>query len=286
MQIAVFRFAQKLFFALGLSSIWNGIVVPYGMSSEALRAIPRSKSCVFQIVGVPRSGTTLLATRFDGHPNITCLVEPYLSWLQRGYFEYDGGVNDLNYHEKYNKPPHFLIEHLCHHSSSKFIGFKETFRAGEENPLFPPTKSFLVRNEREKCVDATIAIVRDPRDVWASAIEVARHSGLDICFDQSIPNWNICSQWIVNDSVFYVRYEDLVLKSEQVWRSIAAHLGFEFCPDMLVTQGKKGAGDKRAQQGGRVFTSSVGRYRDDLPAQDQEYIHNHCGVLMERFGYV
>ena len=269
---------------LGLSKAWSELIGSYAMSSNALKAIPRHGKTIYQVVGLPRSGTTVLAASLENRRDTICLIEPYLSWLTRGYFEFTGRKNPAERMRMvYNKPPHQFIKAICEQNELSFAGFKETFR-DRSHPTFP-TESFIMRNVQEKCVDATIAIVRDPRDVWVSVITRFEETRDTPLTDEFTDCWNKFCQWALDEPVLLVRYEDLVTEPELTFQSICCYLGTTFSPSMLEWSEKKGFGDRRAQSGGRIFISSVGRYKEGLNLQAQRFIEVRCETLMARLGY-
>ena len=92
----------------------------------------------------------------------------------------------------------------------------------------------------------------------------------------------------------FVRYEDLVLKTDEVLRSLRNFTGMAF------TQFDRSADWSRVQldwqafrelpsftplYGRKIDESRIGRYRETLTAVEVAAVNEICERLMERFGY-
>lgn len=264
---------------LGLADLRDRRRVSAVMDARLLRNDPTGAR-VFQVVGIPRSGTTILSVALNAHPDVVCLIEPFLSYLKSGSLNCPDSEGNTDMRRD---RPHEVIAELRRRPNLKWVGFKETFRLAHHR-LFP-NAGFIRANTREGVVDATIAIIRDPRDVWVSTLtryEWSKKLPLDRNFTDS---WNAFVEWTLEDKVHRVRYEDLVDDPMEVMEGIAKHLGIEPRKSMMKPPAVRGMGDDRGEEGGELFTTSVGRYRRELNPGPRAFIEAHCASGMREFGY-
>jgi len=254
------------------------------MSATALRNIPRNGTVLTQVVGTPRSGSTLLATMIDAHSEAACLIEPFLAWLRSGKFDYNWNDLSLEGAERFRYwCPRKLIARLCRDSSLEVVAFKETFRT-PRHPTFP-SQYFLEGNYEEEGTDVTIAIVRDPRDTWSSVIR--RHPNLEAdesTLDELLDAWNELCFWIQTEDLPYIRYEDLVSNPEHV-KTLLCILGLELEPRVLNPEGTRGFGDQKAQSGGQIDSSSIGKHKEHVKSDTIRRINSTCSEYMKTLGY-
>lgn len=279
------KYPDRLFRGTPFETSWKSLLQHYAMSSTALRGIPRDGTVVAQVVGTPRSGSTLLATMIDGHSEAACLIEPFLAWLQFGSFDYNWNKFSLEDVERFRYwCPHKLIAKLCRDSSLEVIAFKETFRT-PQHPTFP-SQHFIESNYEEDGTDVTVAIIRDPRDTWSSVIR--RHShfeGDEATLSELLDAWNQLCSWVRSEDLTFVRYEDIASDPSTVEVALQ-RLDLEMEPSVGHPEGTKGFGDQAAQSGGPILTSSVGSYRQNLDAQVVHQIISSCSRNMRKFDYI
>ncbi|WP_423824919.1 sulfotransferase [Salinibacter ruber] len=253
------------------------------MSTEGLRRIPRHDTKIAQIVGAPRSGTTLLATMLDTHSQAVCLIEPFLAWLKEGAYDYDWKTIDIHPKAFSCRPPQHFLSFLCESSEYRFVSFKETFRT-EYHPAFP-TKSFILNNQSQKGVDRTFVIIRDPRDIWSSIVRRHPHFREDtFTFAEIIYAWNCLCNWVRTDEVPFVRYEDIVVDPRCI-NKLLKRTKLSLESSMLNPKKTPGYGDSRAQEEENVNSSSVGRYQNTISADAQRFIEAQCKKNMYHFRY-
>lgn len=281
---AFFATARRICQAIGLSGTWNRWLAKRCFRNDLLKRIPRDGKRLFQVVGVPRSGTTLLGACLDNHPEVICLLEPHRSWLERRCFEFGqySGV-DVGENPIWTRPPSGLLELLCASVQEACVGFKETFLDGRHSSR--ASEAFIKRNVSEKCVDATVGIVRDPRDTWLSIGTRFGDKQTTLPDQAFVDTWNNFADWVQESGVFFVRYEDLASEPEKVLKEVTHHLGLEFDPQMLEVRLKKGGGDRRALKGALISASSVGRHRSELADDARRFIEDNCGPVMKKLGY-
>jgi hypothetical protein len=139
---------------------------------------------------------------------------------------------------------------------------------------------------------AYVFIVRDPRDAWSSH----RERGFDMTVEQMARQW---VEYLTAFETFakrnpgrghLLRYEDLVNDPRRTIDEMCAALGLSRDPAMdafyqgkaSVLQGGHANSDKLSQD---FFTSSVDRWRNDVPQADVRTLESICFEGMERHGY-
>jgi hypothetical protein len=234
--------------------------------------IDRSGKTLWQLVGVARSGTTLLSGLVDQQPDVLCLSEPFRSWVMRGGSLYSGGL--------WTGHPSRLIEELCRTRPERCIGFKETFYTSEHRHSLA-NEHFFRRNAANGIV--TIAIVRDPRDVYAS-VEAAVGSRPDVP-ERFTRTWVAFAEWAREAAASLVTYEELATSPAPAMERVCDALGIECHAPQTDLAARSGEGDARALRGGSVSSDSIGRFADRLDAAKVAQIERRCGDVMESFGY-
>jgi hypothetical protein len=238
-----------------------------------LSDIDRSGKTLFQLAGLPRSGTTLLSGLVDQQPDALCLSEPFRSWVLRGASIYGDGV--------WTRHPSRLIEELCRVRSEPCIGFKETFYTSEHRHGLA-NEHFFRRNAATPGI-VTIAIVRDPRDVYAS-VEGAVGSRTEVP-ERFTRTWLAFAEWAREAAACLVTYEELATSPGPAMERVCETLGIECNAPETALAARSGEGDSRALRGGSVSTASIGSFGERLDAAKIAQIERACGDVMGSFGY-
>lgn len=268
-------------------NLWGPFSAKVCKNSSALKAIPRQGKRIFQVIGLDRSGTTLLASKLSNHPKVICLIEPYFRWQHSGEILLDREVRPEWPENASGKLPHRLIAELCGMPQFELIGFKETFR-GERWGHFS-SEEFLMENVTGGCVDRTIAIVRNPKDNWSShkKRQLKRTPPRPMEVNRKFTDrWNDFAGFIHKHAVFCVRYEDIVAQPEEEFRRIASYLDFDFCSEMLAPKAGQEDIEGLARARGVIVDTSVDRNSRDLAEEEVGFIERECGPLMAAFGYL
>lgn len=254
------------------------------------------------IGGSGSSGSTLLATILDRHPEIACGPEmsffnkhpiygPYFVfqrklpvWLKKGlstdgYFPYYGFLLGR---EHYCLTEDLVIRWST--ESNSLMGFVSLLQS---HYLAHRGKTYFAENTPSNvyCFHEfvnvfpncrLVHIVRDGRDVVCSLRK------------RGFPLFQASSEWLYNTAAGFVcrtlpqyleiRYEDLVSNPEHVIKKVCDHIGVEFVPSMLEasTQGssKSGLSSWYNSPSGPISTKSVGRYRQELVGSDLAYFYH------------
>lgn len=276
----VYPYIKKKLFQLLCPQSGNVKTIP---SNDFFTKFKEKKNLkLFQVFGVPRSGTTLLASILDHHESAICLIEPILSLQTQGII-----LIDEKYQVKINKK-HSLEDiflFLSDKENIKLLGIKETYRTEFHHSF--PSRNLIESNIYSNNFDYQIAIVRDPRDGWASIVrrDPQFQNSID-AFKEYIYSWNsICNLISFQEDIFAIKYEDLVLKTKKTISEVFNHLNISVPPKIFPLNNVLGYGDETAQKGGRIFQSSVNSYNRYLSQNEISYIKKHCSEYLLKFKY-
>jgi hypothetical protein len=269
----VLRASRRASGRIGLREPWQRLANREVWSAARVSEVDRSGKTLFQLVGVARSGTTLLAGLLDQQPDALCLSEPFRAWVMRGSSRYHGG--------EWSGHPSRLLEDLCRTRPERCIGFKETFYTSEHRHGLA-NEHFFRRNAAAGV--PTIAIVRDPRDVYASVEGmVGSRDGVPERFART---WSAFAEWARDAAACLVTYEELATSPGPAMERVCGTLGIECDVREPAIAARSGEGDRRALRGGSVSTGSIGRFAERLDAAKVAQIERACGEAMASFGYV
>jgi hypothetical protein len=253
--------------------------------------------------GAPRSGTTVLRKVLDRHPQIcsgaeTKLFVPAaynLEWLAQSY--------------------RIPLEELTamREGASSQAAFIDAFAArvredagkarwAEKTPQNIRHLDWIMARFPQTSI---VHIIRDARDVVCS---MRRHPDWrwvegewqKVLVPRSVESY--AQRWLTDTSAglvwrddpryVEVRYEDLVADPPAVLRSICDGLGASVDAAWLAAVGPREAvavGDagqtKRPDYEGAVSGASVGRWRDDLSADERREVERLCGPQLRELGY-
>jgi len=269
-------------------SAWGGWIARRQIASRGWRElIARGAEHHFLVVGVPRSGTTLLSSKLAGHPDAICLDEPWLHWQRFGKFPLpERAARLLGEPVPWSRGiPAKALARLAGQVTR--AGLKETFRDGGYWPGFGNTdllESLADLMPRGR----TVVIVRNPLAVWNSVRN--RRMGRTGAPDKAVSsrftrNWNELVDWTDARGIEPFRYEDLVREPVEGFRMLCVGVGLRFEKAMLDADAaakpeKPGHPSTRG-----VFASSERRFETELPERDETFIRRECGPGMGRFGY-
>ena len=229
-----------------------------------------SKIPIFFILGRPRSGTTLLTTLFNAHPNIRIAPEfPIMLFLYQRFKKvkkWDEAtirefVDHVFYFSKFNVrrvenlklDKDFIIGELLKYKDNgsiqvflKCINYyayslydkEETLWIGDKNPVYSMSAARL----KKIFPDAKfICIIRDYRDNFISIKKLAEK---DVAVEApalslQVSRWRIFTRLFLSlkqrypDKFYILRYEDLVTEQETTFRSLCGFLGIDYDPSVF-----------------------------------------------------
>ncbi len=267
------------------------------------------------IVGVPRSGTTLLRVILDSHSRIAC--GPEAPWLARSDHSiknlYQFMAQDpLGYVRSYGLSGGALKRQVADWVDGLFMEYalsKGKVRWAEKTPDHSLEIPFLSELFPEACF---LHLVRDGRDVACStailsderkAISEWHSQNLLLDDTQIVPNTvqNAALRWklwtgrvekaLEGKRYLCLRYEDLVLSPEREVRRMMDVLGEKFEPAMLdyhrfehdCPDWEWGTRDvKRARS---LTDRSVGRWKEQLSPEVVLEMEETIGEALQRYQY-
>ncbi len=251
------------------------------------------------IFGVPRSGTTLLRTLLNCHPNIACGPEaPWLAGHQRhnvmALFE---GLTSGEYafSRNFGVPTDRVLARMREFVDGLFTEFaiqQGKTRWAHKTPddcLYAPFFTQLFPEARY------LHIVRHPLDVALSTTRIpAQHKGVSPWHEEHIlfesgcvaqnTLFNCVLRWrrwndrirtdLAGRACHRLSYEDLVAKPEETMTAVCAFLDEPFFPEILdyaksntiFPPWERGSVD--VHDAGHITTSRVGRWKTELTADE------------------
>ncbi len=229
----------------------------------------------FFIIGRPRSGTTLLRSIFDAHPNVVIPFEsPVILNLYRKYKKVrawdEAAVDEL--YADLSKQPYFerwrvekdglrerilnqkgeigfhLLIRLVYQGYQSVFDKSETLWFGDKNPVY----SFYADRLFRMFPDAKfIHITRDYRDNLVSLRQVTFEAPIPALIAYRWVRANKLMDKIIRKApkqVYRLRYEDLAASPEEKTREICDFLGIEFQPGQLEYRKKLEQAKERAAE--------------------------------------
>ncbi len=274
------------------------------------------------IVGVPRSGTTLLAAMLSAHSNLSCGPET-------GFFRRLAAVNPDDLCEAASWP-HPAVDFLANIKHTGYAGYEEK-RLLEKYRLTPQQiQSFLVKKPPaipnilagvteqymaaagkirwiEKTPDhiqylpslrryfpdsPIIHIVRDPRDVALSLTKVPWGAQ---SFFEALFFWRrfegAGSDFLAADERSYMlRFEDLLTAPRETLTNLCRFIDEEFEPQMLDTSDTGKSVNSRgvpwkAKASQPIDTSRIAAWRKSISAAENKVAEAILGDRMDFYGY-
>ncbi len=263
---------------------------------------------LFFVCGGRRTGTTLLSAILssDSRANalgqeaqiLTRMIEAYC-WGRENFIDFGQSffANENSYLEYYQNILEQLMQRISHHCSP-----------GNVLVLKNPEFSLVIQDMLSLFPNAVfLACIRDPRDQIASEIEVATRRLTDTGKAAHTVNRNVSALATLyakynhpfialkkaqHGRINFIRYEDMVLKTARTlkqltdicelelsfnannsWTNVSAHAGLDKTPS------------RSANYGMPVNAGSVGRYKNDLNAEEIRTIETVCADIFSVFGY-
>lgn len=267
------------------------------------------------IVGVPRSGTTLLSALLSAHPNLSCGTETH-------FFEALGKANHLKLINRSSWPDNavdFLfairdegrpvpenygltrqdIHIFLENSEPSIVSMLEALTVQHMHKVHKkrwiektPNHIACIPLIRKYFPDAPIIhIVRDPRDV-ALSIVAAPWEWAPRSFEGALALWlyyeDLAKKAVCEDDRIYtIRYEDLVSKPEKYLRELCNCISEEFSSDMLDTS-ESAKHVNSLNESWKIKVSDVidqGRAAVWKSSLTSDQIRNSAALLSEYLGY-
>ena len=261
------------------------------------------------ILGVSRSGTTLLKEMLDQHPRLAIPPESYLVpqlWDRHGErpdpeaFVADigrlarireWGVTPADVSQRLGERPEFAAAIEAVYAAYADIRGKPRF--GDKTPAYMERLDVLERAFPDALY---VHLVRDGRDAGLSFLEMRRRARFSWVRPRSLGAF--AAQWHrevegarrfgrerVAGRYFELRYEDLVARPEPMLRAVCGFLELQFEPAMLGYHRWHDA--KRLPDHARLAAppSPSQRWRDEMTLRDTECFEAIAGELLDELGY-
>lgn len=268
----------------------------------------------------PRSGTTLLRSLLDNHPDFAMPAETDFViplWKLRA------GFGDLSVRKNRRRVGEWVFKEAGHGGTRLRAGRITRKQAVRRVADSPPTLGSIVAtcfslyaeahgkrrwgDKRpayagwipmlfELFPDAQfVNLIRDPRAAVASQIplgwghEEAALASATVRWEYSVRRVDVFSRRLRPDQLLDLRYEDMVREPERALEQVCAFAGLrggETIPAMIAAErrGKFRAGwhDKLSQP---ISTDSVERWREKLDAHEIALVEQVAEPFLDRFGY-
>ena len=271
------------------------------------------------VVGIARSGTTLLSSMLTAHSRLDCGPESrffarlrHLDDDERAALvdEATWPVPAVDFIAGLGNQGHPIIElfglstddirsWLADRPPSiaamlESLTVQHAERAGKARWVEKtPRHLLMLETLRELWPDARIVrIVRDPRDVALSLVR------MPFATDSVIANLirvdhddRISRRFVASDQgTLSLRYEDLLARPEVELRRICDFIGEDFDPDMLASRGEGGAVAAehewwKASVSGPIDPSRIGRWRSEMAPEAQRFASVHLVRYLDEHGY-
>jgi hypothetical protein len=281
-----------------------------------MEADDKTVSPVF-VVGIVRSGTTLMSMMLSAHPAIAIAPDIHYvhGWVQRhrqlelsqpadfeqfwkafsgnkrfGYLGIAAGAvrQSIEANQRYSFRGVYLsvLETFAASLQKRRWGEKTPFSADHLDTLFSWFPDARV-----------IYMLRDPRAVVSSLRKIPWLAEVGV--DAHALSWaNGVRRALANKGdprILRVRYENLVHKPAEVLEQVCRFLGEAYSPDMLDSRHTLLTSTLRDREGwekehigaalGPVHEMSVDKWKNELMPVEVDVIEHYCGWVMQQAGY-
>jgi hypothetical protein len=280
---------------------------------------------VVLIGSMRRSGGTLVANLFDGHPD--CSVLPFEDWHTRrkarffphhnflfpllppGAKLYACGFRNASYRRKLElwQPG---ADHAGYERELRACAARATSVSGfylDSCALYfrffhgSELRAKLVNHCADLCTLAPwqlrriygahrmILPVRDPRAVFCSMIHLKTGRFSERSLASFCARWerSVNRYYLGDPSVLAFRYEDLLVEPKATMEALSHGLGIPFSEVLLrpTRQEREAGANTSFERGAGIDASAADAWRSRLAAPLREQIERRLGPLMQRLGY-
>jgi len=253
------------------------------------------------IGGCPRSGTTLLRTMLDSHPNIYSGVELAITmqvaqatidtWKAIGSrAESSYGIDDGDIARAYGKSIEHILEKIRERSGKPRVADKMPQSVQHFNTL-----SWMLPDS------LFIHVIRDGRDTACSIInhtvEFKDKQGNPMWFTKDAVEATKYWNWITNrgllmrnhpncDRYYEIFYENLIKDTETEMRKLLDFLGEPWNDRVLEHfEDTHELEETTRQSGNKPNTYSIGRWKREITEEEKDRIDTKIGETLNILGY-
>lgn len=266
------------------------------------------------IVGMPRSGTTLLSSLLDAHPDLVVAPEThYFTRCWTGEEVHDSadaermldrlfqqpGVHDMGFSDREKTQIYERVRTTDHPTHADVLGaVLEAFADRSDATIWgektPDHLRFIPEIARHFPTAGFVALVRDPRDVSLSLRTMPWSRGT---LPAQAWTWRSYAALIeryaneYEDQFIRLRYEDLITDPDRELRALCTKLNLPFHESMLRrNRTESGAFDAdrepwKEKSGRPIDPSNKGKWRTDMPDDERIIIDVIAGRWLTTYGY-
>jgi hypothetical protein len=248
--------------------------------------------------GPPRSGTTLmnalLTTSEKTNPIVpechyfTSLVEAYHKSFYSFHTHTAAYFQNIQEYEKYHGD---VMMHVLH-DVADYLGNPEFLIL--KDPYITPFFELLARLLPTL---KFIYMLRDPRDVVASTLEVYRRRNEEVTPAKIVDNCNVYNRYyklvvekkdLFGNSLAIIKYEDLVTDPVSELQKVRALGLSDIAPETVWADSRKFNEEEKTQipfftplWGEAISASSVGKYKTELTQEQISLVNTTCASILQ-----
>lgn len=265
------------------------------------------------LLGMPRSGTTLLRRLLDAHPDICCPGETFLFRGLAKFLEHDiistgfdygvmGALEGLGYErsdvkDRLRRFATQFYEELAQKAGKKHWAAKtavDSFYLPQIEDLFADHARFICITRHG--LDTVCSLDEFSRDLQSYIDEL--HDYIKLYprpYEAFAHAWAAVTAMILNFAENHegrchvLKYEELVQNPDAEMEKITTFLGLDKLPqatsEIMAQKQVDGVGDWKSYKKTAVETASIGRWENELQAVTVEMLSHIVNPVLERAGY-
>lgn len=269
----------------------------------------------FLCIGVPKTGTTVLARVLDQHPEIACIWESYVfhprsraslfnpqsdSWRRHGFDQ----ERVEAWAAIWRQQPQLAARRVVRKLTGRTVLARAPFQRTMPEALADFARRCNARVVGDKWpwyihyLDHVLAAmpqvrliysVRDPRGLWNSAQRFKQRQRGDEILAQMLAGDRQVTRFQQQSNFLTVRYEDLVGQPEATVRRLVRFLGCEFDPGYLEYRQEKDPYPARwdwiPEAGVQLNPWHATKWQEQLSPAEIDRVTERSRRFMDKYGY-